>query len=456
MRSNNSTTRDANRRKFLKAAGVAGAIGLSGCIGGGNDSGDGGSGSGGTTGSAGSETITVNYWRYFGGGDGFAMEKLVKEFNEKHDNIQINEQQNPVEGYIDKLYAAASGGNMPDMVAMFGGYARAMQPLVEPLDPYISDKTTNAYFDVTWSKSEVGGNHLFLPIDFHGRVLYYNRDILSQVGADKPPTKDWNKFVDLCNSIKSETDKQPFALDPTVRVVNTVTLFYMHYRQRGSQPFMKDNASTVAFDNEQGYKTARLWRDIYDGQYSWDPLSVDTSGARLDKFRRGDLAMMIGGNWDVNAFKNEDGEFIGLDFGIGKPLQFPGEGENITWGESNSIYLTKKPDRSEAKTKATIKAMEWLTQNQTVWGTNAGHLPAAKSIATSSEVKNSKLWSKGPLSEMADIAEKGQFSYFPQVPVPYKQPSLWKWTQDIYAGNVGPKEGVKKGAEQVQQAIDDA
>jgi multiple sugar transport system substrate-binding protein len=166
--------------------------------------------------------------------------------------------------------------------------------------------------------------------------------------------------------------------------------------------------------------------------------------------------MMIGGNWDVNALKSEEGEFIDLDFGITKPLQFPGDGENVTWGESNSIYLAKKPDRSDEKTQAAVEAMEWITQNQTIWGTHAGHLPAAKSIATSNEVQNSDLWSTGPLSEMADIAENGEFSYFPQVPVPYKQPSLWSWTQDIYAGNLEPEAGVKQGANKVQQAINDA
>jgi multiple sugar transport system substrate-binding protein len=455
------------RRQFLTGAGIVGVSALAGCSGdggsgdgeSGDSSGDGssnGESQGGSTGNAQENTIVLNYWRYFGGGDGFAMEELVKEFNNQHDNIQINEQQNPVEGYIDKLYAAASGGNMPDIVAMFGGYGRVMQPLTEPLDPYISDETRNAYFDVTWEKSEIDGEHRFLPIDFHGRVLYFNRDILSQVGADQPPAKDWKGFVDLCNTIQSETDAQPFAIDPTGRTVNTVTLFYMHYRQQGNEPFMEDGASTVAFDNEQAYEVARTWQDIHNGQYSWDPLPVDTSGARLDKFRRGELAMMIGGNWDVNALKSEEGEFIDLDFGITKPLQFPGDGENVTWGESNSIYLAKKPDRSDEKTQAAVEAMEWITQNQTIWGTHAGHLPAAKSIATSNEVQNSDLWSTGPLSEMADIAENGEFSYFPQVPVPYKQPSLWSWTQDIYAGNLEPEAGVKQGANKVQQAINDA
>jgi len=441
-----------NRRRFLTTAGAAGALGLAGCVGGdGSDSSDGGS-----VGETGGSPIEVEYWRYFGGGDGFAMEQLVERFNEEHDDIQVNEQQNPVEGYVDQLYAAASGNNMPDIVAMFAGYARVMQDLVEPIDPYISDDTEDAYFDVTWDKSEVDGDRLFLPIDFHGRVMYYNQDILNEVGADQPPAYDWDAFMSLCSDIDEQTDAQPFALDVDMRVVNTVTLFYMHYMQRGNEPFVSDSGTSVTFDNEQAYETARLWNDIHNGEFSWDPLPVDESGARLDAFRRGDVAMMLGGNWDVNAFKDEDGNYIDLNFGIQKPLQFPGGGSPVTWGESNSIYLADNPDRDEETTEASVRVMEWITQNNEIWGTKAGHLPAATDVANSDEVQSSQLWNQGPLEVMSDIASEGEFSYIPQMPVAYKEATYFQWTQDVFAGNVDPVEGVNQGAAQLQQSINDA
>lgn len=99
--------------------------------------------------------------------------------------------------------------------------------------------------------------------------------------------------------------------------------------------------------------------------------------------------------------------------------------------------------------------MDWITQNQTIWGTHAGHLPAAQDIAGSSEVTNSKLWNRGLLSTMSSVAENKEFAYFPQIPAQLYKPSIWGWTQNTYAGNIDPQARVDKGAEAIQQAIDD-
>src|SRR6056297_781451 len=111
-----------SRRRVIKVAGAAGIAGLAGCA---SDSGTSTGGSGGTT--------TLQYWTLFAGGDGEAMKGLVDQFNEEHDDIQIQRQRQPFDEYYDKLFTSMTGGDAPDLAVFHTTEIQRFSDALTPL-----------------------------------------------------------------------------------------------------------------------------------------------------------------------------------------------------------------------------------------------------------------------------------------------------------------------------------
>ena len=160
MLDNSNKTTRIDRRCFITAAGATGVTGMAGCLGLGGIGGGGGSGSG-------SGKQTIEYWTLFGGGDGKAMEKMVKKFNESHSDITIKRQRLPWDQYYDKLYTALTGGNAPDLAVVHASQLAVYKDVLQPLGDLVKDKTANGYVDSIWQQVQLDGKQLSLPLDTH-------------------------------------------------------------------------------------------------------------------------------------------------------------------------------------------------------------------------------------------------------------------------------------------------
>ena len=160
----------------MKVAGAAGIAGLAGCSGGGS--------------SGGSSGGTVTFWTLFSGGDGEAMKSLVDQFNEEHDDIQIERERQPFDQYYDKLFTSMTGGDAPDLAVFHTTEIQRFTDALTPLGGLLSDGSADAYVDSILQETEFDGDRLALPLDTHPNGLYYNKDIFEEAGLDpeSPPT----------------------------------------------------------------------------------------------------------------------------------------------------------------------------------------------------------------------------------------------------------------------------
>lgn len=453
-----TSTGTVGRRRLLKGIGTTTALGATagctGLTGGGGGSNGGANANQGTKGGDPGDT-QIDYWMYFGAQEKEEMTQLVKEFNSKDNGIHVNAQSVPFESFLDKLFTAVSSGNAPHVASYYGSYGYYLQDACHPIDQYLSNNASDKYFEFAWNNLQVEGKTYALPIDIHGKAVYTNDDILEEAGVD-PAFDDWSSFSEACNTVKNKTDARPFSFLNWKAGQAALRNYIIAHTQAGGELLTgKPGDQSVKFDDQTGIETAKLMAGV-TGERGWDAKTFQSESARIEDFVGGRLGMFIGGTWSINNFENENGKIPSdLNFSFEKPFMFPGDGKDVAWCESNSLYFPRNKNHSDEEKQAAVTFAEYVTQNNTLWASAGGHLPAAKEVATSKKVKNTDLWQKyGTISTMYEMVKDKQVRYQPMSSVHLNSSRFWSSFVDIYMHNVSPEKGVKKAASALQSALD--
>src|SRR5918994_4618842 len=132
-----------SRRNFLGLSAAVGAAGLTAACGGGTSGPPGTQQQGGGeefTGTYDGPNVALAFWNGFTGGDGAFMKKLVDQFNTEHQNIKVTMNVYEWADYYQKVPAAVSTGNGPDLGIMHVDQVatNAARNVVLPLDDVAS------------------------------------------------------------------------------------------------------------------------------------------------------------------------------------------------------------------------------------------------------------------------------------------------------------------------------
>lgn len=452
-----TNTNRSRRRTFLKTVGVAAVAGLAGCSSGSPDSGDdstptatetasdAGSTQGTTTTSS-SEPITVQYWNRFGGGDGDTMNNMVAEFNNQHDDIQIETQRLDFGTYYEKLYTSSASNEGPDIAIVNPNRLKSLEQVLTPIGEYMSSETSNAYISSTWEPTELNGQRLALPLATLAIGLYYNKNIFEDAGLDpENPPSDFESLQNAADAVISNTDKMAFNPAPYSVAVDFSRFLAGSIKQLGGQ-ILTDDRTKVAFNNSGGVEVAQFLSDITD-EYGWD--IADASEQRGNKaFRSGDLAMTLNGTWYLGALQESD-----IEWGMSKPYVQPGGDQPGSWSTLQLLGVFRDANRSDRETEAAVRAAEWLTQNSVTWGVNAGHLPAYQEALESDELKNSTAWQK-TLGTYSEMAQNDALSFWPATENPgrYNEVIQSKLSQ-VYAQQLSPQDAIDQAANEINSFL---
>lgn len=144
------------------------------------------------------ECRQLTLWHYWENGRmQAALRKLVNEYNESQDQVEIRMKYIPDEDYKKQLALSMADDLMPDLaivdVSNFQ-YFHAMRPFVDLTDEIegIEDMTPEAK-----EACLADGRMMGMPIGVNCSVLYYNKELLSEVGAEVPRTVD--DIVDIAD-----------------------------------------------------------------------------------------------------------------------------------------------------------------------------------------------------------------------------------------------------------------
>jgi len=348
------------------AAGLTGAMVLTGC--------GGGQGAGGApqaesdfTGEYDGPDVTLSYWNGFTGGDGPAMQALVKKFVGSHDKIQIKNNTIQWTDFYQRVPAAVQAGQGPDVGVMHLDQlaTHAARNIIIPLDDLAKEigLTADDFTQNIWDAGMYKGKRYGIPLDVHSLAMYYNKDHFEKAGISDAPT-DAASLDDACKKLQAAGIKYPFWM-PNQWPAHLMFLSLLW--QFGGQPYAEDG-SEATYDDAAGEKALSWMREQVDKGYSPKAVDIDSQYAA---FKNGKNSITWDGIWQIN-----DLEEAGTNYGI---ATLPVIGDELAaWANSHNFFMTKQAADETNRANAAKTFIGWMSDQSSAWS-KAGMIPARNS-----------------------------------------------------------------------------
>jgi multiple sugar transport system substrate-binding protein len=417
-----------SRRTLLTAS--AGAFLLTAC-GGGKGVGD--TDAEGVGGFSGDEyagpALTLAYWNGFTGGDGPAMQELVKDFMSAHDNISIKNNTIEWADFYQRLPAAAKAGKGPDVGAMHLDQlaTNAARNVLAPVDD-LADALGLAEDDFApsvWTPGIYQDKRYGIPLDVHTIAMFYNKEHFADAGIDEPPT-DAASLDEACKALQKAGHKYPMWM---ANQWPAHLIFLSLLWQFGGEPYAEDG-SAATYDDDAGVKALTWMREQIDKGYSPDKVDIDT---QYVAFKNGENSIELNGIWQIN-----DLEESGIDYGI---ATLPVIGDNLAaWANSHNFFMTEQAAGDEDRANAAKTFIGWMSDQSSAWS-KAGMIPARNSAREQDAFTGSVQYG---IKDQIDALH-----FLPPVPGlgDVQPPTLEVAVNEAVLGQTPPEESLKKQAE---------
>ena len=262
-------------------------------------------------------------WHYFNNvGPLDAMNAGIERFQAAYPNVDLSVEVFPYTDFTQKVLTSAAAQTGPDF--MFYNWADQVQLLevnaLLPIDPY-----WETYGDADQVPSSgvnrVGGEIYSVRVYGNLIALWYNADLLAELGADPPTSLD---DMEATMRLATEAGYKGLASGFNAPILGWWT----------GMPYVFAECGDLTQSDEAVVRAAieRPVRWVEEGLMTPEVVTYDQSGA-VDQFLTGEYAFATAGNWDLTRIVD------GAEFTLGN-LPMPGascDGGVYVSGEGFSI-----------------------------------------------------------------------------------------------------------------------
>ena len=315
-----------------------------------------------------SEGVEISFWNPFTGDDGKTMAAIVEKFNEENeDGITVTIQTMAQDDYYAKLpVTISSGTDVPDVAILHIERLPyySSKGLVQEMDADIEEMGLSAddFISATWDASvQSDGKRYSVPLDTHPYVMFYNKDILTELGYTEADLEglDGDTFLDMCEAAK-ESGYYGIGFYYT----GMSSVFYSMLKQFGGNLIDADDPAKAAFNDEAGVKAAQWVKDLLDAGYA-----TDVAGDHVSLFKQGQSLFCADGIWSSAAMA----EIETLNWG---EMFLPQVGDTgAIWASSHQLCLMTQKNEDPAKRAAAVEFIKYLSDNSIEWA-KAGQVAA--------------------------------------------------------------------------------
>lgn len=298
---------------------------------------------------------TIDFWSM--GAEGEHIQKLMPEF-EKCTGIKVKVQSIPWTAAHEKLLTAYAGNSTPDICQLGNTWVPEFVALnaIEKLNNWVDSSNVinrGNYFSGIWETNIIDSVLYGIPWYVDTRVMFYRRDLLSQVGYDKFPTT-WEELLDASQKLVRSKKATYGILLPVNEWAGPVILGL----QNGSS-LLKDNNCYGNFSGMEFREAFDFFLTFYREKLC--PLGMTQVTNIYQGFEEGYFAMLITGPWNIGEFFHR----LPQDFHekwATAPLPSPSAekpGSSLAGG--SSLVIFKKSNKKEAA----WKLLEYLSEPKT-------------------------------------------------------------------------------------------
>nr|WP_079082879.1 extracellular solute-binding protein [Streptomyces antibioticus] len=282
------------------------------------------------------------------------------EWNKDRPDSKITYQFFQNDPYKQKLRTAVGAGNGPVLFENWGGgglksYVDAGKVADLTADLDASPAWKNRIFPSVLQSATFDGKVYGVPVNgVQPVVLYYNKDLLQQVGAQPPKT--WDDLLALVKQLKAK-GIAPISMGGASKWPDLMWLEYLVDRVGGPDTFADIAAGKKgAWSDPAVLKAAQMIKQLVDaGGFAkgFTSVSADTGQAEAQLYT-GKAAMLLQGSWGYGSINTGSPKFVsaGKLGWAGFPSVAGGKGDptNIVGNTANFFSVSAQASAKEKKT----------------------------------------------------------------------------------------------------------
>jgi multiple sugar transport system substrate-binding protein len=272
------------------------------------------------------EPLVLDWWDYHAVGPfDEVMSDMVSVYSDENPNVTINRRSIPFADFKRTLLSAGAADELPDIVLIDNPDHQAfaaLRFLADVTDLAEAWEEGDQYYDGPWASVEYQGRRYGVPHGSNCLALFYNEDILAEVGVEPPTT--WDELRSVA-AATSGNDRHGLAVSG-VRSEEGTFQFLPFLWQAG--------ADLDTLDSPQAREALTLWVDlVQDGHMSEGILGWIQEDVK-EQFIAGRAAMMVNGSWQVGRLREEAAE---MNWNVVTLPEGPGGGASILGGENYAV-----------------------------------------------------------------------------------------------------------------------
>lgn len=329
----------------------------------------------------------IVFWSMLGGADGDIINEMIEEYNASGTGYTVKHYIQDWGEYYNKLSFSVLSGEAPDVgISHVTRLVQlADQQVIQPLDEIAGTDSIDwdSFINDVGQKASVNGAAYAVPFDFHGFLLYYNTEILTNAGVLQSPDEaltinSFDEFTAILDSVKQSEANTNSNKDDDILPLGLQTdgdvpykVWYTFYLQNGGTPLLSDDGSELTLDDAASKKAIEALLTLYNKGYA------GVFNNQWEDFKAGKSAFVISLTSDLYSFNTA---LEGKMNVIGFPALFD---NSKTFTDSHSFIFPVRENRSPEKEQAIVDFINWMV-NSGKW-MQTGHFPTTEAVFNSAE-----------------------------------------------------------------------
>jgi multiple sugar transport system substrate-binding protein len=253
---------------------------------------------------------------YWGPGHNYkAYQAVIAKFQQDYPGWKVDWQLYQAADLHTKLLTNYAAGNPPDLVEESGWVLEfGLQGKIQSLNPYIEADGKAMGYPADWqpytvASNTINGEVMALKLHLTNVLLFYNKDMFSKAGIDKPPAT-WDEFLTTAKALTSGS-QYGFALN------SDASYAWPWFIQNGVK-WVDADQKKLLFDSPEAIEAMQFQADlIYKHKVAPIPVSAVAYEGPQKLFSAKRAAMIVTGPWDILAIQQGSPD---VNFGIGQAL----------------------------------------------------------------------------------------------------------------------------------------
>ena len=310
-------------------------------------------------------------------GTGMNGTSFVEKFEAENPGIKLNLEVISWNDVHTVVSTRISNNNAPDILNIdsFTEYVTPDQLLL-PVKDYCPEELYNDFFPSFIAESVIDDTVWAVPDLASARALYYNADILDEVGIEVPET--WADLEDACQAIIDfyGGNVYPWGIDMTTDEGQAAFAYYIW----GNNGGFVDAEGNLKLDSAENIEALEFAIGLYNKGYTNPNPATQTRYDLQDMFGAGKMAMVIGPN-SIPTYIADKG-YTDVNYGTAAIPHNEGATSSSA-GVMDRIMAFRDdayPDQ-DARNEAIGKFLTFFyaPENYVGWVTMEGFLPAVNS-----------------------------------------------------------------------------